>query len=463
MFSKLVISALAIFSFRVWAQGACPRVDLDEVVAPAYGWTAGQLLSALEDGNAQVESWLAERSKQIDGHMVYGPNLDGTYFYRLGEAPEGEAWAWGKKLVQRRQDLLQQGFPRLNPSELSLINLTNNRARAIGAPNTWRCAKHFPGGDENLELTEDQAMIYTDPEQVRKFEKTFELVLRGENPPECMMLGHAQYPAEAFGQKTKVNLGPMLGAWPFSDVPASLNPGIVKELRQRLGFKGLIIDDWLDMGAVNKFLARAGSRARLSRALTAFYIGTYADVDLMPAVYIGSPQKLAGEIRAKLKPEWRVHLEQHLHAWAADYFARLGLASALAKNLSLEALITLKTVTVDNPKDAEIMRTLLPNQVSDRLELIFNKAGDAWNRSGVLVLLERQAAVESLLRSSRLAFQSVAWPAEVKDESNWFQSLSAPTPLNRAMQAIDWDGERIQNLFCHVRQDRFSRTRSSSL
>ena len=74
MFSKLVISALAIFSFRVWAQGACPRVDLDEVVAPAYGWTAGQLLSALEDGNAQVESWLAERSKQIDGHMVYGPH-----------------------------------------------------------------------------------------------------------------------------------------------------------------------------------------------------------------------------------------------------------------------------------------------------------------------------------------------------------------------------------------------------
>src|SRR5690606_7232575 len=122
------------------------------------------------------------------------------------------------------------------------------------------CVKHFPGGAANLELTEMRPVKFEDPEPVREAVQLFRDVFAAPRPPEAVMLSHASYPAEAFDDASAPE-----GSVPFGDIPASLNPAIVDYLRHQLGYRGLIIGDWYDMGAIERFVVTYAAELGLEK------------------------------------------------------------------------------------------------------------------------------------------------------------------------------------------------------
>ena len=98
------------------------------------------------------------------------------------------------------------------------------------------CAKHFPGHgdtsvDSHIELPVLEKTI--DEIEVHELFPFREAIKTGVK---SIMLGHLSVPA----------LDP-------SGLPASISPVIVQYLRNKLGFRGIIVTDGLDMGALKKY------------------------------------------------------------------------------------------------------------------------------------------------------------------------------------------------------------------
>jgi beta-N-acetylhexosaminidase len=108
--------------------------------------------------------------------------------------------------------------------------------RALRSTGVLSCGKHFPGyscasSDPHHELS---ALPRPRAELEAHELKVFRRFCSGENPVDSMMIGHI-----AFRE-----LDP-------SGMPASLAPAITtKLLREEMGFKGLVMTDDLDMGAI---------------------------------------------------------------------------------------------------------------------------------------------------------------------------------------------------------------------
>ncbi len=114
------------------------------------------------------------------------------------------------------------------------------------------CGKHFPGySAAPLDPHENLPVIDVSLDKLQ--ERELEVFRRFADRVDSMMIGHAFYPA----------LQPPEEA----DVPSSLSPTIISQLlKQRIGFRGLVMTDDLDMGAI---LETFGHERALQLALAA--------------------------------------------------------------------------------------------------------------------------------------------------------------------------------------------------
>jgi len=116
---------------------------------------------------------------------------------------------------------------------ITMAGVFNQALRSTGI---LSCGKHFPGyssasSDPHHELS---ALPRSRAELEAHELKVFRHFAAGENPVDSMMIGHISF----------AELDP-------SGLPASLSPTVThKLLREEMGFRGLVMTDDLDMGAI---------------------------------------------------------------------------------------------------------------------------------------------------------------------------------------------------------------------
>jgi hypothetical protein len=447
-FTGLTVAILLTVVSPSWAADTCGPTSQPHWV------------DAVDSGNRRLVEWLLERSKPLASwdHAMYGPTLDKTYFYRLGESDTWDVDSLGKKLEETKAQLIAQGFPQPSAEELESVLLANNFARARAAPNVIRCAKHFPGGDERIELTEEQGYFFSSVEETRGFLQPFVDALSSSTPPTCIMVGHAKYPHETFQANARQSLGPMMPDIPFESLNASVNPGVISYLRHALGFNGVIVADYALMNAfdVYKFWPNwNGGYTNVRLGLVAIYAATYAGVDLIQSTFLPTPKK-AADVQAvelelsHLDPSVRQDWNDRLSAWLTSFSSRIGapLSSGEIAALSMATKVYLKSppFSTDDISSFDLETQSLPLAFKKKLaSYAFGK--DTWNRSGVMTMLQRQFIIEKLWGKH---FANP--PSGQADEKRWFMELNTNTEFQGHYHAIDWSGPDMLNSFCQTRQ-----------
>jgi beta-N-acetylhexosaminidase len=146
------------------------------------------------------------------------------------------------------RDLLSNGlysrsFGR-SPGEV--LGYTMTYLRALQNTGCVGCAKHFPGiGAGEIDSHEEMPIINLSHEALiaQDLAPYIELFQREDNMVRAVMVSHGGFP--------NIDIHRGIAGGPL--VPASINPAIVTSLlREELGYKGLVVTDDLEMGAIAK-------------------------------------------------------------------------------------------------------------------------------------------------------------------------------------------------------------------
>ncbi|MCB0356998.1 MAG: hypothetical protein KDD40_08330, partial [Bdellovibrionales bacterium] len=410
----------------------------------------------------RLVSWVRNRSRGFSNNtsLIFGPSIDGTYFFRLGEHGDDGRYAnggldvsIGESIQRLKEELLATGlFPKYQTEESMLASFANNAGRALERPEIKRCAKHFPGGDETLEFTEKEKIHFGNPKTIENYLQPFKLILDGSYPPDCIMMGHATYSRIPFDAEELQDMGPLFGKIPFEKLPASLNPGLTKYLREELGFKGFIYPDWYDMGAIEQFLDEfiAERGAGLSKTLVLIYLSTYANIDKFVVTYTHA--KLKSEIDNlpdSIQKHWRQKLLSQMPRYL-KWSDSLGLMN-IVNELPLEDLVYIKA-TGSVETQGQLTPAFLYSLGVEAAEKLYKPNGlDPWNRTGVLVLLLRQFFVEEMskLTNNQLS-ATVLPPVGIDDEQRWFDQLNGHIGYEALSQPDYWETEEMKKVFCRI-------------
>ena len=157
--------------------------------------------------------------------------------------------------------------------------------KAMQARGVAACAKHFPGhGDTDVDSHLELPRI---PHTLERLEEV-------ELPPfqaavdagvSTVMVAHVTVPAMQ-------NQG--------ENLPASMSPGAIKHLRETLGFKGVVVTDDLEMGAIEKHFTMQEAVVK----------GLEAGVDLFLVCHTEKLQDIAIEAIASAVESGRVPLQR---------------------------------------------------------------------------------------------------------------------------------------------------------
>jgi hypothetical protein len=434
-----------------------PRAASAETVAKidGVGISGEKLAAAIAKGNDFVFAFIADRTTRINLDVFWGPNLDETYYYRLGNCGSDGYGFEPEELARISKSLLSQGFPALNEEENNLVNVTSYFARREAAPRKGICVKHFPGGTPELEATERVGVHFGDTQAIGRWLGQFSRVLSGETPPELVMLSHASYAAAGFPGLVLPADGRIASDFvklQFDQLPASLNPAVVRYLRDNLGYGGLIIGDWFtDMKSIDAFVKQATWRFTLrADADTRFTVLTSilaieAGLDFIP---IRSGPDDWDAFRRQ-QPALFAKLESELDASVRATYERVRATRDLPplrlERMDFHEKLSLKIL---NPipcadDDAEKIRTIFRS-------LWETKGGDIWNRTGVMTLMQREKAIEALTGKS---FAPV--PKSVADEEPWFKKLMADKTFRKYYDGIPWSSPAIQALFAEAASSKY--------
>ncbi len=418
---------------------------------------------ALAGANQDLQEWIAKRSKSIAYPTLLGPTMDATYFYRLGNEGTDGFGLKPDQLEAARQRLTSQGFPRLNDQELRLVNFTNYAGRRQALPDRRFTAKHFPGGDESLEVTETQAVHFANPEAIRVWVENYRRLIAAGRPPELIMLSHATYDPRGFpGLELEGGNGAPYSSMPFDKLPASLNPAIVSYLRKHLGFQGLVIADWFDMHSIKRFTEQHMDWNFSTREVQVYWAATVAGVDYV----LGStpdPEDLARELEGlrggKTKSAYKKLMEaqdQSLVRIWNQIAPKAGRPELQLHAISLAEKILFRTHNAKLGLSAEAWRSRLQPKSPEVFDIFMRNAVgdfDIWNRTGVMTMIQRQRVVERLT-GKRFA----ALPRNTPDESRWFRDLHRNPEFMKAYREIQWDSPEIRQQFTDLFEQRFPET-----
>lgn len=429
----------------------------------------GSLIEPLAEANSRLSDWIAARHRRLSYPLALGPTLDGTYFYRLGEAGTHGFGMAPAELENAERALTGQGFPTLVEPELALVNATSYTARRLARPDIPLVVKHFPGGGPRLELTEKIPVAFESVAEVKQSLHRFRQLLESPAPPAMIMLSHATYPAAAFeGMSDTITVGPLKGM-PVDQVPASMNPEIVSYLRETLGFQGLIVGDWYSgMKAAERFAesfhygAQEAPTVDLPSDLKKLVFAVIAGVDYVPELHphftLMADRSLARH-DPEVMPLFRRKVDEAvLRIWRTldPSVSESDLKSRLSTTEKL-VIVTDDTRHAHQPwakahykekyedlhGNFQMYRETEPGLMSK-----FHKNGmglyDIWNRTGVMTLLQRQMVYESFIGA---AAKVVAPPRNTNDEERWFTELTSDPGFVAFQAAVDWDSAEMAALF----------------
>ncbi|MFC4700767.1 glycoside hydrolase family 3 protein [Glaciecola siphonariae] len=235
--------------------------------------------------------------------------------------------------------------------------------KAFGQHNIAVAAKHFPGhGDTYVDSHVGLPRVERDLAQIERIDLVpFKYVIDNTDV-DMIMTAHIQYPLVDQTQFSSLN-------GHSTELPATLSRTILTGLlRKKLGYKGLIVTDALDMAAISQFLSPVDA------AYKAFKAG--ADIALMPfkissaheaedfenflselSLMVASNPALKKEVEAsylrilrhkekrKMNEHARLSLAEkqtRLNAWQAELAKDL--QSPLASALSLDAMTQIKAL-----------------------------------------------------------------------------------------------------------------------
>jgi hypothetical protein len=219
--------------------------------SPGTAFSAAMLENATQAAADNFQIYIRHRADvfEKDANVLFGPNLDGSYFYRVESRKNDEENA----LLPRRSDL---------PKEfIDLFFIANLRGRMASGQSRGQLLvpKHFPGGGP-LEATERTEMVISSVEfgvdfsSVGKWLATSPFVLADKTEKiGAMMTSHACYPK--LEESVSLEYPDISGILPAGErTPATFSPYIIEGLlRRKLGFGGLIVSDWVEMGSLDSF------------------------------------------------------------------------------------------------------------------------------------------------------------------------------------------------------------------
>ena len=487
---SVVVTLLAVGLSPAFAQ-ECEKYDPQAPIDIGQKTvTSEQFAKALDQANMALQSWLTDRSRGLKEQLILGPALDGAYYYRLAgiSAKNIEQMTDERNLryynevnidnrgidvIEERRALLQEGFPRMQPNELFLVASANLRARQVARLSQGlganMCVKHFPGGNEMIEMTEEKDVVFNNTQLIQNFLQPFRQAISGSIVPKCVMLAHARYNHEAFNHDKDVFLGPWIGRFPFKDIPASLNPAIVRYLRENLKFAGVTMADWLDMRAVSQFFwnlpgfmkevekSSSGPRGPLILDAKLLYILTYADVDFIPGLHCGTDENarnLVHELKRVSGPyfnEWQHKLDQNILAT----LTRLGVPVPMEVIAGWPTEVKIQAKCRYQGYD-EKYKQIVPQKVRETLEpfkRISSSDNDIWNRSGVMTLLQRMYLQEALahpdLPVDKIRMLVIA-PKSTEVEIKWFYNIVKPENRMSFLRSVPWHSQVISALMCEA-------------
>ena len=146
------------------------------------------------------------------------------------------------------RDLLSNGLysRSYGRSPGEVLGYTMVYLRGLQGTGLLGCAKHFPGiGAGEVDTHDEMAIIHLSHDDLiaQDLAPYIELFQREDNMVRAVMVSHGGFP----------NIDIHRGIAGGRLVPASINPSIVTDLlRDELGFKGLVVTDDLEMGAIAK-------------------------------------------------------------------------------------------------------------------------------------------------------------------------------------------------------------------
>lgn len=151
-------------------------------------------------------------------------------------------------IMTEDRDLLSNGLysRSYGRSPGEVLGYTMVYLRGLQGTGLLGCAKHFPGiGAGEVDTHEEMPVIHLTHDDLiaQDLAPYIELFQREDNMVRAVMVSHGGFP------NIDINRGIAGGRL----VPASINPSIVTDLlRDELGYKGLVVTDDLEMGAIAK-------------------------------------------------------------------------------------------------------------------------------------------------------------------------------------------------------------------
>ena len=151
-------------------------------------------------------------------------------------------------IMTEDRDLLSNGLysRSYGRSPGEVLGYTMVYLRGLQRAGCLGCAKHFPGiGAGEVDTHEEMAVIHLTHDDLiaQDLAPYIELFQREDNMVRAVMVSHGGFP----------NIDIHRGIAGGRLVPASINPSIVTGLlREELGYRGLVVTDDLEMGAIAK-------------------------------------------------------------------------------------------------------------------------------------------------------------------------------------------------------------------
>ena len=391
-----------------------------------------------------VPEFKAEFAKVPDKEFAFTDGFDGAYASRIGAAPNdknytGQDVSYGAATSGRLKALQDKyasisilpSFVSDTAERLTLAALRVSGMMQNAKPGQFVVPKHFPGGPPELELTEGHTVVIPGgTKELITYLAPFLAVLHLQPPPPALMIGHAVYPdweKELSGRWP--NLKPMCGS---CAPPASLSPLVLRGfLREGLHYRGLLIADWMDMGAIKEFVGGVRSQLPedcrgLSIETLVLILGTRAGLNWMP----GFPTEGAGMAATELLAYYISHKD------FARQFDDLIAETNRLRGTTLPA--------AKDPYNAMRAKINILTQGTPKAEQA-NNWTDVWSRGGLLILSFRISILNNLYGEH---FPNLAdmrkKAAGTAAEDLWVKTLQADPKFNRLYKEVDWESPEMR-------------------
>lgn len=404
---------------------------MDSINEQTESLKSAEVFQAAQD----LQDYISARTpSELNDKFVFGPNLDGAYWWRVGNGinAEGSASDW---IHGDMQMALQYGVPHENhvtPFEKQIVNLSvvNGRIEKLDNGYNKVVVKHFPGGESfDIEQTEVHiSTINSSDEGLQTSLASFRDILTGPNANKVsIMTSHALYP-ELQKQMSK-KYPDIQGILPLDfPMPATFSPYILQgALREDLGYKGAIIADWLNMMSIEMFVMQMKMKPEFEG------INSDSVVKAILAVDAGlnfSNNNIAAR-------EWDIQEFQDYYDNHPEFQKKF------------EDMIRFNTewFLKNNPKKAKNLNITGYNAESsmqDKLKMInFNFISDSWtdlwNRKGILTMEFRKNYIEQI---SGKDFPDLVDFGDKNME--YLQALKDNAEFQKWYKKIDWDSEDSQ-------------------